>query len=70
MLQEKLRRGEKLTDDEILIVNEVRERIRKKDEPEVPVKGAAGKAGGKAPPPKAAAKDDKAKNAKANELLN
>ena len=34
MLQERLRKGEKLTEEEMMIVNEVRERIRKKDEVE------------------------------------
>jgi hypothetical protein len=48
-----------LTEEELLLVNEVRVRIRKRDEVEQPVKGGA--KGGKAPPPKAAAKDDKGK---------
>lgn len=43
----------------MILAKEVRERIRKKDEPEQPVKG--GKAPAKGAPAKAPAKDDKAK---------
>jgi len=63
ILKERLRRGEQLTEEELAIANEVRERIRKKDEPEQPVKGGKappGKAPAKGPPPK----DDKAKGVK------
>lgn len=43
-------RGVELTEEQRAIAMEARERIRKKDEPEVPVKG------GKAPPPGKGAK--------------
>ncbi len=46
--QQMLKRGEELTEEQRAIAMEVRERIRKKDEPEQPVKG------GKAPPGKGA----------------
>ena len=43
LLQEKLRKGEQLTEEELAIVKEVRERIRKKDEVPVDPKAAGGK---------------------------
>lgn len=57
LLQEKLRKGEQLTEEEMAIVKEVRERIRKKDEVPVDPKAAGGKgapAGKGAPPAKGA----------------
>jgi hypothetical protein len=61
VLQERLKKGEQLTEDELAIVKEVRERTRKKDEPASDPKAA------KAPPAKGApskgappAKDPKA----------
>jgi hypothetical protein len=57
VLQEKLRKGEQLTEEEMAIVKEVRERIRKKDEIPVDPKAAGGKgapAGKGAPPAKGA----------------
>ena len=62
--QEMLKNGEELTEEQKAIAMEVRERIRKKDEPEQPVKGGKG-----APPTKGGApakggppaKDDKGK---------
>jgi len=56
ILQEKLKRGEQLTEEEQATLDSigVRERVRKKDEVEVPAKGGAK---GKAPPPKG--KEDK-----------
>jgi len=53
LLQRKQRNGEELTEEELEILKEKRERVRKKDQEEqVPVKGAKGKAGGKADPKK------------------
>ena len=48
LLQLKQNKGEELTEEELAIVNEVRERVRKKDEPVDQPKG--GKPAGKAPP--------------------
>ena len=61
MLQERLRKGEQLTEEEVSIVKEVRERIRKKDEP-IPDPKAAKAPPGKGAPAKGApaAKDPKA----------
>lgn len=50
LLKIKQKNGETLTEEELEIVNEKRERIRKKDQDEQAVKG--GGKGGKAPPPK------------------
>ncbi len=47
-----LKRGEELTEEQRTIAMEVRERIRKKDEPEQPVKGGKPAPGGKGAPAK------------------
>lgn len=61
-----LARGEELTEEQLAIANEVRERIRKKDEPEQPVKGGKSAPVKGAPPAKGApVKDDKKKTAAA-----
>lgn len=62
VLQERLRKGEQLTEEEMAIVKEVRERIRKKDEV-IPDPKAAKAPPGKGAPAKGGppAKDDKAK---------
>lgn len=51
LYQQMMARGEELTEEQRALAMEVRERVRKKDEPEQPVKGAAGAKGaaGKAP---------------------
>jgi hypothetical protein len=62
VLQEKLRKGEQLIEEELAVVKEVRDRIRKKDEV-IPDPKAAKAPPGKSAPAKGAppAKDDKAK---------
>lgn len=65
MLKQKQKKGEELTDEELEVVNEKRERVRKKDQEEVAAKGGKGKAPpakGKAAPPKggAPAQDEEA----------
>ena len=63
VLQERLRRGEQLTEEELSLVKEVRDRIRKKDEPIADPKAAKGPPAKGGAPPKGAppAKDDKTK---------
>lgn len=62
LYQQMLARGESLTEEQLALAKEPRERIRKKDEPEQPVKG--GKAPAKGAPAKGApAKPDPKKAA-------
>jgi len=59
VLEEKKRKGEELTEEELATLEAIgqRERVRKKDEIEVPAKGGA--KGGKAPPAKGGKEDKK-----------
>lgn len=61
VLQERLRRGEQLTEDELAIVREVRDRVRKKDEVILDPKAAKAAPAKGAPAKGAPAKEDKAK---------
>lgn len=57
MLKQKLKQGEQLTEEELEIVQEKRERVRKRDQDDAAAKGPKG---GKAPPPKGKAAPPKA----------
>jgi hypothetical protein len=64
LYQQMLARGEPLTEEQKAIALEPRERIRKKDEPEIPVKGGKPAPGAKGAPAKGApAKPDPKKAA-------
>lgn len=65
LYQQMLARGEALTEEQRAIAMEVRERVRKKDEPEVPVKGGKPAPAGKGAPAKGAPAKDAKKPAQA-----